>query len=186
MALGFSLGGCDSMRTAAYAGGGAAAAGALGAGIGYIASKGNVQTTAIAGAASAVGGAVIGGAIAGAGKRAKEKQREEGYQLGVSDAVKRQYWIARSLQMAKHNDAFYGLIKDYVANQKTLTDAQASTMIHQWADIQIQSAQTRKKFIPLVEKAIPSRKAALFFQIDRRLYALMDLQVSSQLPLMLQ
>jgi hypothetical protein len=105
MALGFSLGGCESMRTAAYAGGGAAAAGALGAGIGYIASKGNVQTTAIAGAASAVGGAVIGGAIAGAGKRAKEKQREEGYQLGVSDAVKRQYWIARSLQMAKHNDA---------------------------------------------------------------------------------
>lgn len=105
MALGFSLGGCDSMRTAAYAGGGAAAAGAVGSGIAYIASKGNVQTTAIAGAASAVGGAVIGGAIAGAGKRAKEKQREEGYQLGVSDAVKRQYWIARSLQMAKHNDA---------------------------------------------------------------------------------
>jgi len=89
-------------------------------------------------------------------------------------------------EMAKHNDEFYGLIKDYVANQKTLTDAQASSMIHQWADIQIQTAQTRKKFIPIVEKVISSRKAALFFQIDRRLYALMDLQVASQLPLMLQ
>ena len=76
MALGFSLGGCDSMRTAAYAGGGAAAAGALGAGIGYIASKGNMQTTAIAGAASAVGGAVIGGAYRG------RRQKSQGEATG--------------------------------------------------------------------------------------------------------
>ena len=90
--------GCEAARTAAYAGGGAAAAGALGAGIGYIASKGNIQTTAIAGGASAVGGALLGGAYAGAQKRSKEKEREEGYQLGASDTVKRQYWIARNLQ----------------------------------------------------------------------------------------
>lgn len=89
-------------------------------------------------------------------------------------------------EMAKINDDFYSVIKDYAANQKTLTDAQASSMINRWAAIQVQQAQTRQKYIPIIEKVIPSRKAALFFQIDRRLYALMDLQVASEIPLVAQ
>jgi hypothetical protein len=88
--------------------------------------------------------------------------------------------------MAKHNDEFYMLIKDYVARQKTLTDDEAASIIKRWAEIQIEASQTRLKYIPLVAKVISPRKAALFFQIDRRLYALMDLQTSSQLPLLIQ
>lgn len=89
-------------------------------------------------------------------------------------------------EMSKVYDEFYSIIKEYAANQKTLTDAQASSMINRWAAIQVQQAQTRQKYIPLVEKVIPSRKAALFFQVDRRLYELMDLQVASQIPLVAQ
>ncbi|HKR22745.1 MAG TPA: hypothetical protein VJS17_09130 [Pyrinomonadaceae bacterium] len=88
--------------------------------------------------------------------------------------------------MSKHYDEFYELIKDYAANQKTLTDAQAATMLKRWADIQVELTQERVKFIPVVEKVIPARKAALFFQIDRRLYALMDLQIAAQVPLIAQ
>ena len=89
-------------------------------------------------------------------------------------------------EMSKVYDEFYAIIKEYAANQKTLTDAQASSMINKWAEIQVRQAQTRQKFIPIVEKVIPSRKAALFFQVDRRLYELMDLQVASQIPLFAQ
>src|SRR6266481_9802374 len=69
-------------------------------------------------------------------------------------------------EMTKHNDEFYSVIKDYAANQKTLTDAQASSMIKRWAEIQIGQAQTRQKYIPLFEKVIPAMKVARFFQID--------------------
>jgi len=89
-------------------------------------------------------------------------------------------------EMTKHNDEFFAVIKDYAANQKTLTDNQASSMIKRWVEIQIARDQLRQKFIPLFEKAIPGRKVALFFQIDRRLYALLDLQVSSEIPLVVQ
>lgn len=58
--------------------------------------------------------------------------------------------------------------------------------MNRWAALQVQQAQTRQRFIPMVEKVIPSRKAALFFQVDRRLYELMDLQVASQVPLVAQ
>ena len=89
-------------------------------------------------------------------------------------------------EMAKYNDEFYTLIKNYAINQKTLTDAEAANILNRWADIQVELSKTRQKYVPIVEKVIPARKAALFFQIDRRLYAVMDLQVSSKLPLLLQ
>ena len=89
-------------------------------------------------------------------------------------------------EMTKHYDEFYAVIKDYAANQKTLTDAQAISMVKRWSDIQVELAQTRQKWVPMIEKVIPGKKAALFFQIDRRLYALMDLQVASEVPLVIQ
>jgi hypothetical protein len=89
-------------------------------------------------------------------------------------------------EMSKHYDQFYSVIKEYAANQKTLTDAQALSMVKRWSDIQVSLAQTRQKWVPLVENVIPGKKAALFFQIDRRLYALMDLQIASEVPLVLQ
>ncbi len=89
-------------------------------------------------------------------------------------------------EMTKNNDEFYSVIKDYAANQKTLTDAQASSMIKRWVEIQIAQAQTRQKYIPLFEKVVPATKVARFFQIDRRLYLLLDLQVTSEVPLIVQ
>ncbi|MFL6254178.1 MAG: hypothetical protein ACJ74T_04095 [Pyrinomonadaceae bacterium] len=89
-------------------------------------------------------------------------------------------------EMSKHYDEFYALIKDYAANQKTLTDARAIDIIRRWSAIQVELAQTRLRYIPFVEKVLPGKKAALFFQIDRRLYELMDLQVASQVPLVVQ
>jgi len=88
--------------------------------------------------------------------------------------------------MAKVNDEFYKVIKDYALNQKTLTDAQAVAMIKRWSEIQVIQAQTRLKYIPAFEKVVPGKKAALFFQVDRRLYVLMDLQTAAQIPLVLQ
>ena len=88
--------------------------------------------------------------------------------------------------MRKSNDEFYTIIKDYAANQKTLSDDQAVAMIKKWGKLQVDVAQTRQKYIPLFEKVIPGKKAALFFQIDRRLYALMDLQTASEVPLIVQ
>jgi hypothetical protein len=118
-----------------------------------------------------------------------EKKQLIALNVPLTDAEATKFWPVYDqyvAEMAKHNDQFYGLIKEYAANQKTLTDEQATSLISRWADIQVKQAQTRQKYIPIVEKVIPGRKAALFFQIDRRLYALMDLQVASQIPLVAQ
>ena len=118
-----------------------------------------------------------------------DKKKLIALNLPLTETEATQFWPVYdkyAADMGKRNDEFYALIKDYVANQKTLTDDQAATMLKRWAELQVEAVQIRQKYIPVVEKVIAGRKAALFFQIDRRLYALMDLQISSQLPLLLQ
>ena len=118
-----------------------------------------------------------------------EKKKIIAANLSLTETEATKFWPVYDQyvgDMTKHNDEFYSLIKEYAANQKVITDAQAASMIKRWAEIQTGQAQTRQKYIPLFEKVIPARKVALFFQIDRRLYALLDLQVSSQIPLILQ
>lgn len=118
-----------------------------------------------------------------------EKKKIISMNVPLTEAEATKFWPVYDQyadEMRKHNDEFYSIIKDYAANQKTLTDAQAVQMIKRWSSIQVELAQTRKKYVPLFEKVLPGKKAALFFQIDRRLYSLMDLQIASGIPLVLQ
>lgn len=89
-------------------------------------------------------------------------------------------------EMTKINDQFFSLIKEYAANQKTLTDARAVDIMNRWAQLQVDRAQTSQKYVPIFEKTIPGRKAAHFLQIERRLNELLDLQVASEVPLVYQ
>ena len=106
--------------------------------------------------------------------------------LTLTDAEATRFWPvydAYAAEMTTQYDQFYAVIKDYAVNQATLTDDQAIAMIKRWADIQVAITGIRQKYVPLVAKVIAGRKAALFFQVDRRLYAVVDLQVASELPL---
>lgn len=89
-------------------------------------------------------------------------------------------------EMTKIHDAFYANIKDYSENSKGWTEAQAAAFLEKWVNLQLEDIKTRQKYLPSIEKALTPKKAALFYQIDRRLYALLDLQVSTFLPLTTQ
>ena len=118
-----------------------------------------------------------------------EKKKLIALNVPLTEAEATKFWPVYdeyALAMKTHYDEFYEVIKDYAANQKTLTDAQAVDMIKRWSQIQVDVAQERQKWIPKFEKVIPGKKAALFLQIDRRLYALMDMQVASEVPLVIQ
>jgi hypothetical protein len=83
----------------------------------------------------------------------------------------------------KVNDKRVALIKEYATTYKTMTDAQASSYIKRWISIDEEASKLRLQYIPMFEKAVPEKKVAMFFQIDRRLGLLMELQLASELPL---
>ena len=85
--------------------------------------------------------------------------------------------------LVKINDQKYALIKEYSNNWGTITDAQASDLINRALAVDVQVSQLRIRYIPIFNKVIPGKKTATFFQIDRRLQAMIDLQLMGALPL---
>jgi hypothetical protein len=86
-------------------------------------------------------------------------------------------------ELVKINDQKYAAIKQYAQNYDTLTDDQAVTLTRQVLEVDGSVAQLRQKYIPLFRKVISGKKTATFFQLDRRLVMLIDLQLASQIPL---
>ena len=118
-----------------------------------------------------------------------EKKKIIAMNVPLTETEATKFWVTYdqyAAEMSKSYDAFYAVIKDYAANQKTLTDDQANVMIKKWSDIQVDLAKSRQKYVPLFGKVLPGKKEALFLQIDRRLYALLDIQIASEVPLVLQ
>jgi hypothetical protein len=83
----------------------------------------------------------------------------------------------------KVNDVRYAMLKEYAQNYKAMTDAQANEFIKRWVSFDNDNTQLRLKYIPEFEKVISPQKTALFFQLDRRITMLIEVQLSSQIPL---
>ena len=81
------------------------------------------------------------------------------------------------------NDNKFALIQDYANNYRTMTTDESLLFIRQWLDFDIATNQLRQKYVPMVSKVIDGKKNATFFQLDRRIAMMMEIQVSSQMPL---
>jgi hypothetical protein len=87
-----------------------------------------------------------------------------------------------SAEVGKIGDTRVALIKEYAQNYNTMTDAQANDFMKRAAAIDQQYSATRSKYVPIFEKVISAKKTALWFQIDRRLDLLINLQLAANIP----
>jgi hypothetical protein len=104
----------------------------------------------------------------------------------LTDAEAQKFWPVyeqHNAEKVKINDDKLLVIKDYAANFQNLTDYQAETLVNKWAQVDQSAVQLRTKYIPMFQKVLPGKKATLFFQLDRRLGVLLDLQLASEIPL---
>jgi Spy/CpxP family protein refolding chaperone len=83
----------------------------------------------------------------------------------------------------KPNDERWALIKDYANNYNTMTDAQAQDYMQRSTAVEQQLLNLRMKYVPIFEKVVSAKQTALFFQIDRRVDLLINLQLSSDIPM---
>lgn len=117
--------------------------------------------------------------------RSKRKQLiAANLKLTESEAAK--FWPIYDQYIAELipiNDRKFGLIQEYADNWGTLTNEQSLLFIRQWLDFDIEIAQLRQKYVPAVTKVLDGKKTATFFQLDRRIAMMMELQASSQIPL---
>src|SRR5271165_1981705 len=109
--------------------------------------------------------------------------------LQLTDAEAIKFWPVYDAYMKdviKNSDGRFALIKEYAATYDTMTDAQALSLVKRWGAVDQAFVNTRVQWMPKFEAVLPGKKAALFYQIDRRVSALIDLQLASMIPLVKQ
>jgi hypothetical protein len=117
--------------------------------------------------------------------RAK-KMQVIGENMSLSDPEAEKFWPVYNHYVAdlrEVNDRKYALLKQYAEMWSTMTDDQAMIYIRDWLETDARVQALRLKYVPTVSQVLPGRKAATFFQLDRRLNMIIDLQLFSQMPL---
>jgi hypothetical protein len=89
-----------------------------------------------------------------------------------------------STDLGEVTDTRIALIEEYAREYGTLTDEQADSLTRRWLDTDISAAQLRQKYLPILRKVLPAKKAATFFQLDRSISMMIDVELTSRLPLM--
>ena len=89
-----------------------------------------------------------------------------------------------SAELKKIMDTKNALIKEYAEEYGSLTDEQADSLIRRWLESDIAAFELRRKYLPIFRKVLPGKVTATFFQVEHRINAMIDLQLTSQLPLM--
>ena len=106
--------------------------------------------------------------------------------LTLSDAEATKFWPIYdkyTAELVKLNNKRYATLQEYAQNYGTLSDEQALKLVKDWQDVELASVQLREKYIPVVAQAIGGRKAAAFAQLDNRIAMMIDLQLSSRIPI---
>src|SRR5277367_5180730 len=114
------------------------------------------------------------------------KMQVIGQNMSLSDPEAEKFWpIYKHYADDLHevNNAKYALLKQYAETWATMSDQDALIYVRHWMEVDAQAQALRLKYVPTVTQVLPGRKAATFFQLDRRLSMIVDLQLFSQIPL---
>jgi hypothetical protein len=92
--------------------------------------------------------------------------------------IYKQYEYERS----KLDDRRVAVIKEYTQKYPTLTDAEAKAMAAQMLQCDSDLAALKKKYYRKFNKVLPALTVTKFFQLERRVDLMMDMQVEASLP----
>src|SRR5208337_1843110 len=92
--------------------------------------------------------------------------------------IYQQYEYERS----RLDDRRAAVIKQYTQKYPNLTDAEAKAMFEQMLDCESRLAELKKKYYKKFNKMLPALTVTKFFQLERRIDLLMDMNVEYSLP----
>jgi hypothetical protein len=114
------------------------------------------------------------------------KMQVIGQNMSLSDPEAQKFWpIYKHYADDLHNvnNAKYALFKQYAEMWATMTDADALIYVRRSMEVDAEAQALRLKYVPIMNQILPGKKAATFFQLERRLCMMIDLQLFSQIPL---
>ena len=103
--------------------------------------------------------------------------------------TQKQKLIGQDLRMTESEAVkFWAVYSRYAKDLKQIDDEkfrldEALIYIRPWLEVDEQVHQLRSKYVMNVSQALPGKKAPTFFQLDRRISMMIDIQLASQMPI---
>ena len=105
--------------------------------------------------------------------------------MKLTGAQAEKFWPvydAYTQETTKLGDARYALVKEYAQSYVNMTDAEADILVEKMATLDVQTATLRQEWVPKFRKVLTGKQTALFFQLDKRINLLLDLQFAANIP----
>jgi hypothetical protein len=115
-----------------------------------------------------------------------ERKRLVAANMPLTDTEATKFWPIYdqyATEVSKLGDTRVALIKEYAQSYDTMTDAQANDLMNRSAAIDQQFSALLLKYVPIFERVISAKKTAKWYQIDRRLDLLINLELAASIPM---
>ncbi|HTC31671.1 MAG TPA: hypothetical protein VK702_13185 [Candidatus Acidoferrum sp.] len=86
-------------------------------------------------------------------------------------------------ELNKIGDTRWQWMKEYAASYPNVTPEQAQGFMARSTQVDQQMIALREKYVPILEKVISPKQVALWYQIDRQIDLIVNVQLASLLPL---
>lgn len=108
--------------------------------------------------------------------------------LNLTDAEAKGFWpVYESYQkeLGAINQRLATVIKSYADgyNANTIDDATAKKLLNDVVSIESAEAALRKSYVPKLEKVLPMKKVAIYYQIESKIRAVVKYEIASAIPL---
>ena len=80
-------------------------------------------------------------------------------------------------------DEKVALIKDFAASYDAMNDAKAKELLARLIGVEDKSIAAKRAFVADLQKVLPGKTVARYYQVDNRIDLLLNLELASQLPI---
>jgi enoyl-CoA hydratase/carnithine racemase len=105
-------------------------------------------------------------------------------QLTEPEAAK--FWPLYNEYRAKHSqldDRAIALVDDFAANYDALSEEKAKELLKRQFDLEDDRLKLRRSYLGKFEKVVPPKKVARYYQIERKLDAMVAYEAARSIPL---
>jgi hypothetical protein len=85
--------------------------------------------------------------------------------------------------LGKLNDRLLKLIDEYAQSYETMTDQTAQNLTNKYLALESERVKLLQTYVPKVSKAVGSKKAARYLQLENKINAIVRFELAANIPL---
>jgi len=85
--------------------------------------------------------------------------------------------------IGKLNERLIKLIDEYAQNYETMTDQTAQSLTNKYLALESERVKLLQSYVPKISKAVGSKKAARYLQLENKISAVVKFELAANIPL---